>query len=280
MTTPPLGRLANFSLGCDNHATMKRHLNSKSTMPERRDLGPNEVWLDDSQWYLDLTNFRLVHDAEQIATCYSVSPTVLLRTALVRRGAMTPDGDEIHGPTATWFEISRQLRSDPEFRFEFPIDPIKFEEFLAGAHKLHGCDSVILTPRSGDRGRDVIAVSSRMGAMQRVLDQAKAHSPKNFVSANDVRAIFGVLSLDSSATKALITTTSDFAPGVADEFQRVIPYRLETKNGEQFLQWIRRILSTHGDLPRPEPKWIARPPGVMQPWIVPASRRPRLAQGE
>lgn len=247
------------------------------TQKEWRELGPNEVWLGDSGWYLDLTDFTVVHDGEGIATCYSVSPTVLLRTALVRRGASTPEGDEIQSPTATWFEIVRQLERDPEFRFEFPIDPIKFEEFLAGAHKLHGCDSVVLTPRSADRGRDVIAVSSTRGAMEKVLEQAKAHSPTNLVSANDVRAIFGVLRLDPSATKALITTTSSFAPGVADEFQKVIPHQLETKNGEQLLEWIRKILATRAvRIQRPEPKRIEPPPGIIQPRIVPRSRRTKL----
>lgn len=242
---------------------------------EKRELGPNEVWLDDSEWYLDLTNYTLIHDGERIGTAYSVSPTVLLRTALVRRGASSPEGDEVQDPTATWFEISRQLKRDPGFRFEFTSDPTKFEEFLAGAYKLHGWDAVTLTPRSGDKGRDVIAVTSKMSAM-RILDQAKANSPANLVSANDVRAIFGVLRLDPGATKGIITTTSDFAPGVAHEFQRVIPYQLETKNGEQFIEWIRQILfaEASGDN-RPEPKWIAPPPGIRQPWIVPPSRRPK-----
>jgi restriction system protein len=243
---------------------------------ERRDLGPNKVWVGDSGWYLDLTNYTLIHDNEKIGTDYSVSPTVLLKTSLVTRGEMTPEGDEIHGPTATWFEISRQLKVDPGFRFEFPSSPVKFEEFLAGAYKLYGWDAVTLTPRSGDKGRDVIAITSKMSAM-RVLDQAKANSPTNLVSQNDVRALYGVLSKDLGATKGIITTTSDFAPGVADEFQKEIPYRLETKNGEQFLEWIRQILASQSaDVLRPMPIRIEPPPDIRQPWIVPASRRHKL----
>lgn len=246
---------------------------------ERRELGPNEVWLGDSEWYLDLTDYTLTHDGEKIATCYSVSPTVLLKTALVKHGDSTPEGHEIDGPTATWFEISRQLKLDPDFRFEFTSNPTKFEEFLAGAYKLQGWDAVTLTPRSGDRGRDVIAITSKMSAM-RVLDQAKANNPTNLVSQNDVRAIFGVLRLDHGATKGIITTTSDFAPGVADEFQKVIPYQLETKNGEQFLEWIRKILAAQtADVQRPEPKWIEPPPGIIQPMIVPTSRRLKPENG-
>jgi restriction system protein len=246
---------------------------------ERRELGPNEVWLDDSEWYLDLNDHTLTHDGEKIATCYLVSPTVLLRTALVKRGQRTPEGDEINGPTATWFEISRHLKIDPDFRFEFTSSPTKLEEFLAGAYKLHGWDAVTLTPRSGDKGRDVIAITSKMSAM-RILDQAKANSPTNLVSQNDVRAIFGVLRLDPGATKSVITTTSDFAPGVADEFQKVIPYQLETRNGEQFLQWIREVLATLAeDVDQPKPQWIEPPPGIFQPRIVPASCRLKPRKG-
>ena len=244
---------------------------------ERRELGPNEVWLGDSESYLDLTNYTLTHDGEQIGTCYSVSPTVLLKTALVQRGESTPEGHEVKGPTATWFEISRQLNLDPDFRFEFTSSPTKFEEFLAGAYKLQGWDAVTLTPRSGDKGRDVIAITSKLSAI-RVLDQAKANSPTHLVSQNDVRAIFGVLRLDHNATKGVITTTSDFAPGVADEFQEVIPYQLETKNGEQFLNWVKQILAAQAvDIQRQEPKWIQPPEDSLfhQPIVVPRSRKPK-----
>ena len=57
-----------------------------------------------------------------------------------------------------------------------------------------------------------------------------------------VRAILGVLALDLNATKGIITTTSDFAPGVEEEFEDVMPYRLETKNGQQFVEWIRGLV--------------------------------------
>jgi restriction system protein len=245
---------------------------------ERRELRAHEVWVGDSEWYLDLTDYTLTHDGEKIATCYSVSPTILLKTELVKVGDRTPEGDEIQGPTATWFEISKQLRRDPEFRFEFTAEPIKLEEYLAGAYKLHGWDAVTLTPRSGDKGRDVIAITSQMSAT-RVLDQAKAYSPTNLVSQNDVRAIFGVLCKDPGATKGIITTTSDFAPGVAEEFQKEIPYRLETKNGQQFLEWIQQILAKQGtEVHGTDPKWIEPPPGLRQPIVVPHSRRQKAAK--
>jgi restriction system protein len=99
-----------------------------------------------------------------------------------------------------------------------------------------------LTPASGDKGRDVIATKRGICSL-RVLDQAKAYAPRHLVRHNDVRAMLGVLSVDQNASKGLITTTSDFEPGIlsSGEFASFIPYRLELKNGEQLLKWLAKI---------------------------------------
>ena len=72
-------------------------------------------------------------------------------------------------------------------------------------------DEVVLTPSSGDLGRDVIAIKKGFGSI-RFIDQVKAFSPSHVVTANDVRALPGVLQADQNATKAIFTTTSTFAP--------------------------------------------------------------------
>jgi len=95
------------------------------------------------------------------------------------------------------------------------LEPRQFEELIAGAYEEEDCDEVILTPRSGDRGRDVIATSRLFGTV-RILDQVKLY--RRVVEADDVRALHGVLGLDQGASKGVITTTSAFAPGVYDEF--------------------------------------------------------------
>jgi restriction system protein len=164
----------------------------------------------------------------------------------VQLGERTEEGNVIAAPTATWFEISEQLKMDPNFRFEFCKKPTAFEEFLAGAYHLDGWDEVTLTPRSGDKGRDIIAVTTGMCAI-RVLDQAKAYRASNPVGQNEVRAILGVFIMDRNASKGVITTTADFAPGVASEFEEYIPYRLETRNGEEFLEWLETIRCDNND---------------------------------
>lgn len=170
-------------------------------------------------------------------TVNAADPSVLLKSVLLEFEGATEEGRIVKKPRATWFEISKQLRMDPSFRFSFSTEPTAFEEFLAGAYHLDGWDAVTLTPQSGDMGRDVIAVTAGI-RMDRVLDQAKAYGKKHLVSANDVRALYGVLMLDRAATKGYVTTTSDFAPKVASEFEAVIPFHLELRSGTDLVDWV------------------------------------------
>jgi restriction system protein len=132
-----------------------------------------------------------------------------------------------------WFDIVALLEKDPSVAFQ--ISPEKWEEIVAGASKKAGFDEVILTPRSGDYGRDVIAVKQGIGRI-RVIDQVKAYRPPHLVSANDVRALLGVLAGDG-ASKGFLTTTSDFAPRIRTD-PLVTPFMtspLELINGEALL---------------------------------------------
>lgn len=89
-----------------------------------------------------------------------------------------------------------------------------------------------LTPRSGDFGRDVIAVKRGLGTI-RIIDQVKAYGPNHLVTAADVRALLGVLQGDK-ASKGFLTTTSDFAPRLRDDIllKPFMPAHLELINGK------------------------------------------------
>jgi len=52
---------------------------------------------------------------------------------------------------------------------------------------------------------------------------------------------FGVLTMQPNVTKAFVTTTSTFAPGIYDEFEDLIPNRLVLRNGEEVNQWLTEI---------------------------------------
>jgi restriction system protein len=112
---------------------------------------------------------------------------------------------------------------------------------IAGIYKESGFDEVILTPRSGDYGRDVIAIKRGVGSI-RVIDSVKAYKPPRLVRYDDVRALIGVLHGDR-ASKGFLTTTSDFAPNMMNDpfISCWIPSRLELVNGSMLLARLREL---------------------------------------
>lgn len=170
-------------------------------------------------------------------------PELLLQAEIVVRGDKTSEGILIRASALPWLEISEHLIRDPNFLFQFARVPRKFEEFIAACYEKEGFE-VTLTPQRGDKGVDVIAVKHGHGSI-RFLDQTKAYKPGHLVTHNDVRAMVGALSSDQGASKGIITTTSDFQPGIfkpGGEFSVYMPHRLELKNGDATLDWIRSLM--------------------------------------
>jgi restriction system protein len=116
--------------------------------------------------------------------------------AVVEPGDNTTEGTLIEAVAVPWFTIVDFLVKDPTIAFQIP--PRQWEEIVAGAYREAGFDEVTLTPRSGDYGRDIIAVKRGLGAI-RVLDQVKAYKPTHLVTGNDVRALMGVLHVDPAS---------------------------------------------------------------------------------
>jgi len=169
-------------------------------------------------------------------------PELLLQAEIVLMGDKTAEGQLVKAAAFPWIEIVDHLERDPEFLFQFRHEHRKFEEFIAACYHRQGFE-VTLTPQRGDRGRDVIAFKKGWGAV-RFLEQAKAYAPGHLVDHDDVRAMLGVLYADPSASKGIITTTSDFQPGIlkeGSEFAPFMPSRLELKNGKSTLEWIKSI---------------------------------------
>lgn len=170
-------------------------------------------------------------------------PELLLQAQIVFHGEKTNEGVLVRASALPWLEIVQHLGRDPKFLFQFVQEPRKFEEFLAACYDRAGFDEVTLTPRSGDGGRDVIAVKRGVGSV-RFLEQAKAYSPGHLVSHDDVRSMLGALATDPGASKGIVTTTSDFQPGITKPdsmFAPFMPHRLELKNGAATLDWIRSL---------------------------------------
>jgi restriction system protein len=173
------------------------------------------------------------------ATVQVVSDVNLLLQTIVIHGEKTSEGRIIEAVSIPWFEIINILKEDPTIAFQ--ISPDKWEEIVAGAYKKSGFDEVILTPRSGDFGRDVIAIKKGIGQI-RVIDQVKAYKQDHLVKANDVRALMGVLQTDG-ASKGFLSTTSNFAPKIKEDPLIVpfIPARLELINGPKLFKRLEEL---------------------------------------
>lgn len=165
-------------------------------------------------------------------------PGLLVKT-VIETGKHTSEGKIVEMVTLPWFNILKCIEKDHNTIYQIPPD--KWEEIIAGAYKRSGFDEVILTPRSGDYGRDVIAIKKGIGTV-RVIDQVKAYKPGNLVDANDVRALMGVLQTDG-ASKGFVTTTSDFAPRIKTDplITPFMPSRLELINGEALIKRLLEI---------------------------------------
>jgi restriction system protein len=166
-------------------------------------------------------------------------PALTIKSLLIA-GDKTSEGTLIEFVAIPWFEIMAIIEKDPAAIYQ--IDCWKWEEIIAGAYKQAGFDKVELTPRSGDKGRDVVATKTGVGSI-RIFDQVKAYSPNNLVPANDVRALAGILSGAGNVSKGVITTTSDFAPRIAEDeyIKPLIPHRIELRPKSILLPWLKEL---------------------------------------
>ena len=172
----------------------------------------------------------------------STQPTIVLPMSVVDATDKSNEGDIIVACSIAWFAIMREVERDPDFLFQFVKHPRNFEEFIAASYDRSGFE-VTLTPASGDLGRDVIARVAVPGAGKVLIyDQVKAYKPGHRVTAEDVRAIAGVIYRDQNVSKGLITTSSEFAPGAAKEFGAFMPTRLELRDGRKLREWLVSLL--------------------------------------
>jgi restriction system protein len=174
-----------------------------------------------------------------IGTLLSI-PCITLQ-ALVLPAGRTDEGTLIQAVAPAWLRILDVITKDPKAIYE--IDWRAWEEIIAGAYKTEGFE-VELTPRSNDKGRDVIATKRGLGTI-RLFDQVKAYAPHRVVSAEEVRAMIGVLTAEGNVSKGIVTTTSHFAPGIMkdENIKRLMPYRLELKAKEELLAWLANLRS-------------------------------------
>src|SRR5690554_2377658 len=164
-------------------------------------------------------------------------PPAIVLKAVLDFGGRADDGRLVAAVRVPWFEIITILQEDPANAYQIGWE--QWEEIIAGAYKREGFDEVILTPRSGDKGRDVIATKWGIGSI-RFFDQVKAYSPGHLVTAEEVRAMIGVINGAGNVSKGIVTTTSEFVLRVTEDafIKPFLPYRLELKPRGDLLAWL------------------------------------------
>ena len=174
-------------------------------------------------------------------------PQFILK-AVIELGDKTADGQIVEAVLIPWYDIIDTLIRDPEEAYKIPHR--KWEEIVAGAYWAADFDNVILTPRSADYGRDIIAEKKGLGTI-RIVDQVKAYKPGHLVNADDVRSLAGVLAMEG-VSKAFLTTTSDFAPRIRQDpfIESWIPSKLELVDGHKLIKRLieLRAKKPHGEL--------------------------------
>jgi restriction system protein len=163
-------------------------------------------------------------------------PIIIPSGEILTLGPKTSEGRLVDDVSVVWDELIRSFVRNPEEIYD--VDPRKLEEIVAGAYKIHGYE-VELTPRSGDRGRDVVATKHGVGSI-RIFDQIKRYKISRPVSADEVRSLLGTITAAPNVSKGVITTTSTFAPRLLDDddIRRQVPHRLELKPKDVLLKWL------------------------------------------
>ena len=173
-------------------------------------------------------------------------PVIVNQTVIVPY-EKTKEGQLIRAATFPLIAIIRKILEDPSRMYE--IEPRKWEEIIAAAYDESGqFDEVTLTPRSGDRGRDVIAMKKGFGSV-RLIESVKRYKPGHVVSAEEVQALLGVLHGDHRASKGIVSTTWEFAPRIKEnaDITQYIPHRLELVDG---VDLVRRLAEYTSQLDR------------------------------
>lgn len=130
--------------------------------------------------------------------------------------------------------IAKIMRSPHEVR---NITPRQFEEFVAETLNQLGFRDIILTPRSRDGGKDVIASHEINGIPLAFYFECKQYSESNKIQLDTLRALLGTMAHDArNVNKGVLVTTSTFTKG-SKEFI-LSESRLGGKDYDGILGWI------------------------------------------
>ncbi len=139
-----------------------------------------------------------------------------------------------------WFPIRllHKIFNDPSYLRK--IDPRKFEEFTACIVDKLGFDNVILTPKTGDGGRDVIARKIYNGIPIVYSFECKHYKESSKVGVEIIRSLLGSVSFKSTQSNiGVLVTTSSFTKGAKNFILN--DARVDGKDYSDIMKWLEQI---------------------------------------
>lgn len=113
-----------------------------------------------------------------------------------------------------------------------------FEGFVAALVEQLGFEDVVLTPRSGDHGRDVLATKRIHGISILCAFECKRYAPNRPIGPDIARALLGTITHGPTrASKGILVTTSFFTPA-ARRFILTEP-SLDGRDFDGIVEWLK-----------------------------------------
>jgi hypothetical protein len=135
-----------------------------------------------------------------------------------------------------WDRLIQVLAQKPELMRA--MAPRDFEELVAELLSREGLQ-VVLTPRSRDGGRDILACLETPIGEHLYLVECKRYAANRPVGVELVRQLYGIVEIER-ATAGLLVTTSTFTSGAYD-LQRTIGHRLGLRDYDDLVNWLKNV---------------------------------------
>ena len=133
------------------------------------------------------------------------------------------------------FKLIHAILHDP--RHMHNLTPRQFEEFIAEVVDHLGFSNIILTPPSGDGGRDVIASNEINGIPITFFFECKKYAEGNKIQLDTLRSLLGTVAHHATeANMGVLVTTSTFTKGCKDLIMSEC--RLDGKDYDGLLGWV------------------------------------------
>jgi restriction endonuclease Mrr len=122
----------------------------------------------------------------------------------------------------------------------YRLSPRQFEEFVAEILDGLGFAEILLTPRRGDRGRDIVAVKRVEGIPVVFAFECKRYSATRKIGVGICRSLLGTISQSAStANVGVLVTTSTFTKGASEFFLTEASVKGRDFNG--VVDWIEDV---------------------------------------